>query len=294
MSTQVQAWLLAIRPKTLSAAAAPVLVGTALAVRDGCFHPLAALAALVGAMLIQIGTNLLNDVDDFERGADTHERLGPIRVTQSGLLSASDVRRAGWGAFAAAAAAGLYLIACAGWPILVVGIAAIVSAWAYTGGPWPLGYNGLGDLFVFLFFGFAAVAGTYYVQALAVTGTVWTATLPAGALATAILVVNNVRDTDTDRAAGKRTLAVRLGQRAGRLEHAALVAIAYAVPLFLWATGSASAWVLLPWLSLPLAWALVRDVTTITEGPAFNVALHHTARLHLVFGVLFAVGLLGG
>jgi 1,4-dihydroxy-2-naphthoate polyprenyltransferase len=292
MSTQAQAWLLAIRPKTLSAAAAPVLVGTALALRDGCFRPLAALAALVGAMLIQIGTNFLNDVDDFERGADTTERLGPTRVTQSGLLTATEVRRAGWAAFAGAATFGLYLIACAGWPVLLLGIAAIVSAWAYTGGPWPLGYNGLGDLFVFLFFGVAAVAGTYYVQALHTNGTVWAATLPAGALATAILVVNNVRDVDSDRAAGKRTLAVRLGQRAGRLEHAALVALAYAVPVFLWATGSASAWVLLPWLSLPMAWALVRDVTTITEGPAFNLALHHTARLHLVFGVLFATGLI--
>jgi 1,4-dihydroxy-2-naphthoate octaprenyltransferase len=294
MSPQVQAWLLAIRPATLSAAAAPVLVGTALAVRDGRFRPLAALAALVGAMLIQIGTNLLNDVDDFERGADTHERLGPTRVTQSGLLTATEVRLAGWAAFAAAAAVGLYLIACAGWPILVLGIAALVSAWAYTGGPWPLGYNGLGDLFVFLFFGVAAVAGTYYVQALHTTGTVWATTLPAGALATAILVVNNVRDVETDRAAGKRTLAVRLGQSAGRLEHAALVALAYLVPLLLWVTGSASRWVLLPWLSLPMACLLVRDVATITKGPAFNTALHHTARLHLVFGVLFAAGLLAG
>jgi 1,4-dihydroxy-2-naphthoate polyprenyltransferase len=294
MSPQTQAWLLAIRPKTLSAAAAPVLVGMALAVRDGSFRPLAALAALLGAMLIQIGTNFLNDVDDFERGADTAERLGPTRVTQSGLLTATEVRRAGWGAFAAAAAFGLYLIACAGWPILVLGIAAIVSAWAYTGGPWPLGYNGLGDLFVFLFFGLAAVVGTYYVQALHTNGIVWTAALAAGALATAILVVNNARDVDSDRAAGKRTIAVRLGQRAARMEHAGLVAIAYAVPVFLWASGATSAWVLLPWLSLPLAWKLVRDVMTITDGPAFNVALHHTARLHLVFGLLFATGLILG
>lgn len=294
MPTRKQAWLLAIRPKTLSAAAAPVMVGTALAVRDECFRPLAALAALIGALLIQIGTNLLNDADDFERGADTTERLGPVRVTQSGLLSAGEVRCAGWAALSVAAAAGLYLVACAGWPIFLLGIAAIVSAWAYTGGPWPLGYHGLGDLFVFLFFGVAAVAGTYFVQALTVTRTVWLATLPAGALATAILVVNNVRDVESDRVAGKRTLAVRLGPAVGRAEYAALVTLAYVVPVGMWGGGWTSCSVLLPWLSLPLACALVRNVATATEGPAFNIALHRTAQLHLLFGILFALGFVVG
>jgi len=291
MSPRANAWLLAIRPRTLSAAVVPVLVGTAVAIRDDCFQPLAALAALVGALLIQIGTNLVNDVDDFERGADTAERLGPTRVTQSGMLSADEVRRAGWGCFAAATAAGLYLIACAGWPILLVGIAAIASARAYTGGPWPLGYRGLGDLFVFVFFGVAAVAGTYYVQALRVTGTVWAATLPVGTLVTAILVVNNVRDAETDRAAGKRTLVVRFGTRAGRLEFATLVVLAYVVPLLIWVVGSAATWVVLPWLTLPIAITLIRQVATVTEGSAFNDALHGTSRLHLFFGLLFAVGL---
>jgi len=294
MSTRSQAWLLAARPATLSAAVAPVVVGTALAVRDGGFHALAAAAALIGALLIQIGTNLLNDVDDFERGADTADRLGPTRVTQSGLLAAAEVRRAGWATFAAAAAVGLYLIYRAGWPIFVLGIAALASGRAYTGGPWPLGYRGLGDLFVFVFFGVAAVAGTYYVQALHVTGIVWAATVPLGTLATAILVVNNVRDVETDRAAGKRTLPVRFGERFGRLEYATLLGLAYAVPLVLWLSKSTSTIVLLPWLTVPMAIPLARSVMTTTEGPALNDALGGTARLQLLFGILFAVGLVAG
>lgn len=288
----LRTWLLAIRPQTLSAALVPVLVGSALAVRDGAFDFLPALAALVGALLIQIGTNLANDVDDFERGADTGERLGPVRVTQSGLLAPAHVRTAAWSAFGVAALVGLYLVAHAGWPIAVLGVLAIVSGWAYTGGPWPLGYYGLGDAFVFLFFGLVAVVGTYFVQAGATSPLVWLASLPVACLVTAILVVNNVRDRATDQRAGKHTLAVRFGDRFGRNEFHALTALAYTMPLLLWLGGS-SAWVLMTWVTLPEGWALVRGMETSREGPALNAILRRTARLHLGFGLLLALGLLG-
>jgi 1,4-dihydroxy-2-naphthoate octaprenyltransferase len=288
----VRVWLLAIRPQTLTAAVVPVLVGTALAARAGGFRAAPAAAALLGALLIQIGTNLANDVGDFERGADAAARVGPVRVTQSGLLTPRQVRGAAWSAFAAAALAGLYLIASSGWPIAVLGIAAIVSGWAYTGGPWPLGYNGLGDLFVFAFFGLAAVGGTFYVQAGAPGVLVWLAAVPVGALASAILVVNNARDVDGDRAAGKRTLAVRLGREAARAEFALLLGLAYTVPVLLWWEGLASAPVLLPWLTLPWAAHLARLMAIIRDGADFNAALRSTARLHALFGALFAAGLL--
>ena len=285
-------WLLAIRPATLTAAVGPVLVGCAVAARVGGFRLLPALAALAGALLLQIGANLANDVDDFERGADTAARLGPTRVTQSGLLPAAHVRAAEWAAFALAALIGLYLIAVAGWPIAALGATAIASAWAYTGGPWPLGYHGLGEVFVFLFFGLAAVVGTAYVQAGAVPPLAWSAALPVGALITAILVVNNTRDAATDRAAGKRTLAVRWGTAATRAQYVLLLGLAYAVPALLWARGAASAWALLPWLTLPLALRLARRMTRAADGASFNALLAATAKLQLAFAVLFAVGLL--
>jgi 1,4-dihydroxy-2-naphthoate octaprenyltransferase len=289
-SGSLSAWVLAIRPATLTAAIVPVVVGTAVAVRCGTAHWLAAVAALIGGLLIQIGTNLVNDVDDYERGADTAERQGPTRVIQAGLLSPREVRFAAWLAFAAAALVGMYLCARGGWPIVLVGLASIASGLAYTGGPWPLGYNGLGDVFVFVFFGLVAVVTTFYVQAGFLTAAAFAAAIPVGALATAILVVNNVRDCDTDRAAGKHTLAVRLGQSAGRVEYVALVLLAYAVPAVLWAQGAAG-WILLPWATLPWAFGLARLMVTCQEGPRFNHALRSTARLHAAFGVMFAVGL---
>ncbi|HSQ01287.1 MAG TPA: 1,4-dihydroxy-2-naphthoate polyprenyltransferase [Candidatus Dormibacteraeota bacterium] len=285
-------WLLAIRPATLSAALAPVLVGSAVAARAGGFRLGPAAAALAGALLLQIGVNLANDVDDFERGADTGARRGPTRVTQSGLLTARQVRAAEWLAFGLAALVGCYLIAVAGWPIAVLGAAAIAAAWAYTGGPWPLGYHGLGDLCVFLFFGVAAVAGTTYVQTGALERLALLAALPVGVLITAILVVNNTRDADTDRQAGKRTLAVRLGTTAARVQYALLLAVAYAVPLLLWARGVASAWVLLPLLTLPLAARRIADMAGADDAAAFNALLGGTARLQLLFGALFAAGLM--
>ncbi len=292
-ATGLARWWIAIRPATLSAAVVPVVVGSAVAAGAGHLRFLPAFAALAGALLIQIGTNLANDVDDFERGADTASRRGPTRVTQSGLIAAKQVRAAAWVAFGGAALIGLYLVADAGWPIAVLGAAAIASGWAYAGGPWPLGYHGLGEVFVFAFFGVAAVAGTAYVQAQALSSLALAASLPVGALATAILVVNNTRDADTDRVAGKRTLAVRFGTRAARAEYSALVGGAYAAPLAFWAADAASAYVLLPWLTLPTAYRLVRRVARADDGPAFNVALRDTARVHLWFGALLAVGLLG-
>jgi 1,4-dihydroxy-2-naphthoate octaprenyltransferase len=229
-----RAWLLAARPKTLPAALAPVLVGTALAFHDGAFAPLPALAALLGALLLQIGSNFANDYFDFFKGADTHERLGPVRVTASGLISPGQLR---WGmvaVFGLAALDGLYLIQVGGWPILAVGVASILAALLYTGGPFPFGYYGLGDLFVFIFFGLVAVCGTYYVQALTLTGPVVLAAVPPGLLITAILVVNNLRDIETDAKAGKRTLAVMLGRDGTRAEYRLLLALAYILPLALW------------------------------------------------------------
>ena len=287
-----RAWLLAIRPATLSAAVAPILVGSAVAARAGAFRPLLALAALLGALLIQIGTNLINDVADFERGADTAARRGPTRVTQSGLIPLARVRAAAWLAFGAAALIGCGLIAASGWPIALLGAAAILSGWAYTAGPWPLGYHGLGDLFVFTFFGFGAVVGTAYVQSGAVSGLALAASLPVGALVTAILVVNNARDADTDRLAGKRTLAVRFGVPAARAEYAVLLAMAFAMPIALWRGGAASAWVLLPLLTLPRGVRLAARMWRAADGPACNALLAQTAQLHLAFGALFALGLM--
>ncbi|MEO8604468.1 MAG: 1,4-dihydroxy-2-naphthoate polyprenyltransferase [bacterium] len=288
----MKAWVLAIRPATLTAAVAPVLVGSALAARQGSFHLGLALAALLGALLIQIGTNLTNDVADFERGADTAARLGPTRVTQSGLIPLAQVRAAAWLAFGAAGLIGVALIAASGWPIAVLGAAAIASGWAYTAGPWPLGYHGLGDLFAFAFFGFGAVLGTAYVQSGAVNALGFAAALPVGALVTAILVVNNARDADTDRLAGKRTLAVRFGVTAARLEYAALLAVAWASPIALVFGVVTSAWLLLPLLTLPLGVRAARRMWRAADGPAFNALLAQTARLHLAFAALLAVGLL--
>lgn len=289
----IQIWLLASRPKTLPAAAAPVVVGAALALSEGVFSPGPALAALLAALLIQIGTNLANDVFDYKKGADTGARLGPLRVTQAGLLSPEQVLLATGITFGLAALIGLYLIVVGGWPIALIGLLSIAAGLAYTGGPFPLGYNGLGDLFVFLFFGLAAVCGTYYVQAGTVSPAAWWAAVPIGLLATAILVVNNLRDLETDRAAGKKTLAVRWGAQSARLEYSLLLTIAYLCPLLMWLTGASSTWVLLSWLSLPLARSQL-DLIWHNQGRVLNQALAGTARLELVYGLLFSTGLLIG
>jgi 1,4-dihydroxy-2-naphthoate polyprenyltransferase len=282
--------MLAARVRTLPAAAAPVVVGAGAAIGAGHFAFFPAVAALVGALLLQIGANFANDLFDFLRGADTAARVGPMRVTQAGLLAPRQVRVGMWAVFAAAALIGVYLIAVGGWPVVLIGLAAILAAIAYTGGPFPLGYHGLGEVFVFLFFGLAAVGGTYYVQAGAMRAAAWWAAVPMGLLAVAIIVVNNLRDIDTDRAAGKHTLAVHFGERGARAEYTVLVVIAYLMPVAMWATRVASAWVLLALLSLHLVPLLLRRLRG-ERGRALNGVLAGTARLELIYGLLFALGL---
>lgn len=286
-------WLMAARPRTLPAAIAPVLVGTAAAIeaseelRWGAF-----LAALVGSILIQIGTNLANDYSDAKRGADAADRLGPVRVTSSGLVAPRRVLHATWLAFGAAAATGIYLATVAGPLILVVGALSIAAGVLYTGGPRPYGYAGMGELFVFLFFGLVAVNGSYYVQLERLDWLPFWLSIPVGLLSTAILVVNNVRDIDTDRRAGKRTLAVRLGRERTRRLYAALLAASFLIlPVGLLAAGG-PAWGLLAMLALPLAVRPARAVFAASDGPTLNAALAQSGALLAVFSLLLSAGLL--
>lgn len=283
-------WWLAIRPKTLPAAASSVIVGTALAWWNGGFSLWPALAALAIALLLQIGSNLANDVYDHERGADTEDRLGPLRVTQAGLLTRKQVKTGMKVVFALALVCGLYLVTVRGWLVLVIGAAAIISAIAYTGGPYPLGYHGLGEVFVFLFFGVTSVVGTYWVQAGDAPGVVWLMSVPVGMLITAIIVVNNLRDIEQDRVVGKHTVAARIGVQATKWEYAICVAIAYLVVAGAVIARALPALVLLAWLSLPLAYLTARIVFT-QAGRPLNAALAKTGQLTLAFSVLFALGL---
>lgn len=285
-------WLMAARPKTLPVGLAPVLVGTALAAQADVFEPLRFAAALLGALFIQVGANLSNDYSDARRGADTEDRLGPVRVTAGGLVPPRQVLVATYVTFALAILTGIYLVAVAGWELLLVGGISIVAGVLYTGGPRPYGYEGLGELFVFLFFGIVAVAGSYFVQTETLVWEAFALAVPVGLLAAAVLVVNNVRDIDTDRRAGKRTLAVRLGRERTRTLFAAMVYGSYLLTPVTWLFGPLSPWLLLPFLSLPLAAPVVRIVRTRTDGPSLNEALAQTGRLELVFCVLLCAGIL--
>jgi 1,4-dihydroxy-2-naphthoate octaprenyltransferase len=285
----VSAWLSAARPKTLTAAAVPVGVGSAAAARVGHFDARATGAALLGALFIQIGTNLTNDCYDFVRGADGAGRLGPARVTAMGLIGPKGVLGAAIFSFAVAAALGAYLTAVGGWPIALIGTCSVLAGYLYTGGPYPLAYHGLGDPFVFVFFGPVAVVGTYWVQVHEVAALPVLASVPVGALASALLVVNNLRDIPTDEKAGKRTLAVKLGARFTRAQYAALVGLSFCWPLVI-AVWSQMPAALLVWLALPLAVAPWRTVASAT-GAALNAALSQTARLHAACGLLLAVAL---
>ena len=288
-----QIWLLAIRPKTLPAAASGVVMGSALAWMDGSFKILPALAALAVALLLQIASNVANDVFDFERGTDTAERQGPLRVTQAGFLTPAEVKRGLWVILGLSAAVGLYLTFLRGWVVIVIGLTAIVSAVAYTGGPFPLGYYGLGDLFVFIFFGVAAVAGTYFVQVGSVSAAAWWMSVPVGLVITAILVINNLRDIENDRKGNKRMLAVRLGVRGTRIEYLLCMVIAYLVLPLAALTGIIPWMGLLAWASLPLAIRSTRAVFT-QAGRPLNAALAGTGQVALVFSLLFALGVLIG
>jgi 1,4-dihydroxy-2-naphthoate octaprenyltransferase len=287
----MNAWLLAARPKTLPAAAAPVIMGSAVAYYSGEFHAGAALAALMVALWLQIGANIANDYFDFRWGADAGRRLGPTRVTQSGLLSPSSVIRGMLIAFFIAAVSGLYLVWLRGWIILIIGAAAIISAILYTGGPYPLGYHGWGDVFVIIFFGFTAVAGTYYVQTGSVNQLAFWSAIPMGLLVDNILIVNNYRDLESDRQVGKITLAVRLGRKWTRRQYGLNLGISYLVMLILFIEKLIPAWCLLTFLSFPLGLRLLRDLGAL-QGKALNETLARTGSMALIFALLFAAGIM--
>lgn len=302
----IKKWLMAIRPQTLPAAAGPVIVGTALAINSGYFAPLPAFLALLGAEFIQMGTNLANDYFDAAKGADTEDRDGYTRVTQSGLISPSRVKLATGIAYGLAAAAGVYLVYLGGLPILIVGITSILSGLAYTGGPFPFGYYGLGDPFVFTFFGVVAVTGTYYVQAVKHLGTgfplsipegtinveILLASLPMAALSTAILVVNNLRDIETDRDTGKITLAVRFGYRGTRAEYFFLLLLTYLIPLYFLFFGGEGLAILLPLGTIPYAYPTWKTVKNKKSGKKLNRALESTGKLLVFYALLFSAGVL--
>jgi 1,4-dihydroxy-2-naphthoate polyprenyltransferase len=285
-------WLLAARPKTLPAAIAPVLVGTALAAREGVFDPLVFIATLAAAVLLQIGANFSNDVFDFLKGADK-ARVGPARVTQSGLLTPEQMLRGTGVVFVLAALIGVYLVYVGGLPIALIGVFSILAALAYTAGPFPLAYNGLGDVFAFVFFGLVAVTGAYFLQTLQFTTLAFVCAVPTALLVTNIIVVNNLRDIDTDREANKRTLAVRIGDKPTRIEYVTFVSLAFLVPLLLRIAGVIGGfWWLLPWLSAPIATSLVQDLLRTPRSPALNPILGRTAQFNLIFSALFAASLL--
>lgn len=290
-TSPLSTWILAARPKTLAAAFIPVAVGTALAYSDGVFDAIPASVALICAVLIQIGTNFANDYYDFKKGADTVTRVGFERATASGKISPSAMLTATLITMLIAFLLGLYLVWHAGWIVLLIGVLSLIFGVAYTGGPFPLGYNGLGDVFVFIFFGLVAVMTTYYVQALEWSFLTFWAALAVGALATNILVVNNLRDVEQDRLAGKRTLGVLLGERVLKMEYSALTLLAFAIPphyAFAEGFGFVS---LLPLVSAPLFVYLNYKVWTITEKRELNPVLEQTAMAMTLFGVLLTIAI---
>jgi 1,4-dihydroxy-2-naphthoate octaprenyltransferase len=288
--TPARAWVLAARPATLPAAVVPVLVGAAAALAEGAhFRPLIFAMTLACALLIQIGTNFANDYSDFVKGADTDARLGPVRVTSSGLMTRDQVRRGIVVAFALAVAIGAWLAWIGGWPIIAIGVLSVISGLAYTGGPFPTGYHGLGDVFVFVFFGIVAVTGTAYLQAGYWSRLALLLSIPIGLLATNILVVNNLRDLPTDTAAGKRTLATRIGDRATRAQYVLFCIAAFIVPVAM-AIYAGTRWLLLPLVSTPLAISLIKSVAGGVSGRELNAVLERSGQLLLLFGVLLAIG----
>lgn len=285
-------WWATLRPKTLTAAIVPVVVGTAVAWADGYKTRWGLFAVtLVAALLIQIGTNFVNDACDFKKGADREDRLGPQRAIQAGLLTGKQVMAGALTAFALAFVLGCVLVAECGMPLLYIGLASILAAYAYTGGPYPLAYHGLGDLFVIVFFGLVAVMGSYFVQS-----TVWdagaaVAGLCVGALATVLLAVNNLRDAATDIRVGKRTLAVRFGVGFARAEIYTLTLAPFVINLAFWLTQKNYAAATAPLVALPAAIRFVHNVRTRT-GLELNRSLGESAALHARFGLLLTVGLL--
>ncbi len=306
-----RAWWMAARPHTLWAAVVPVLVGGGLAwghdgpsppggIRPGglaagpAFRWDALLAALIGALAIQIAANFVNDIFDARKGADTPDRIGPTRVVAAALLTERAVWLGTGLVVAVAVAAGVYLIAIAGWVVAVIGVTSLLAMLGYVGGPMPYGYRGLGELFVFVFFGLVATVGSRYVHDASAPLAAWLLAIPVGFLVTAILVANNVRDIETDRAAGKRTLAVYLGRRRTRMLFSGLVWGAFLTIGLLAAAGGTPRWTLLALAALPAAYPIVRAVHRETEGPPLIRALRGVARLHLLVGLLLALGAAAG
>lgn len=288
---KLESWILASRPKTLLAAFVPVIIGSAVAAHHNSFKPLAATVALICSILIQVGTNFANDLYDFLSGKDTEERLGPTRALASGLISVKEMKIGVFLTFASTFLLGLYLVYLGGWLILLIGIFSIIAGIAYTAGPYPLAYNGLGDIFVFVFFGLIGTVGTYYVQ----TGSVqmiavWTS-IPVGALITNILVVNNYRDIDEDKSNGKNTLAVKLGEKFTRLQYVGFMILSYTILIVVYFTYKQSLFVFLPVLSLPVAIKLIKMIYSF-KGTSLNNTLALTAKLSMIYGLLFAAGIL--
>ncbi|TSA27585.1 MAG: 1,4-dihydroxy-2-naphthoate polyprenyltransferase [Ignavibacteriales bacterium] len=289
--SKFDAWILASRPRTLAAAVMPVIVGSSIAIRDGVFHPIAAIVALLCSLLIQIGTNLVNDLFDFLHGTDKKDRIGPQRATASGLLSKYEMKLGIYFTFGLSFIFGLYLVYLGGIFILLIGIFSIVAGIAYTAGPFPLAYNGLGDIAVFIFFGFVGTVGTYYVQASEITALVFWSSIPVGALITNILVVNNYRDREEDHSNGKNTLAVIFGERFARIQYVFFMILSYAILFVVYFTFKKSLLIFLPLLSLPLSIKLVRMIFTL-RGRELNKTLELTAKLSALYGLLFAAGIL--
>jgi 1,4-dihydroxy-2-naphthoate octaprenyltransferase len=285
-----QSWLLASRPKTLLASVVPVIVGSALAIGESKFVLLYSVIALLCSTLIQTGTNFVNDLYDFLSGADNEDRKGPTRVLASGYISVKEMKIGSVLVFLLAFLLGLYLVYVGGKVVLIIGVLSIIAGIAYTAGPFPLAYNGLGDVFVFLFFGIVGTAGTYYVQTQNFSLLSLLASIPVGALITNILVVNNYRDIEEDRAANKHTLAVLLGKNFTRFQYIFLLVISFLIPLFLFLEFSFSYWVFLPYLTLPIAFNLVKMLFTL-KGLELNKTLEISAKLSAIFGILFSIGL---
>jgi 1,4-dihydroxy-2-naphthoate octaprenyltransferase len=289
--SKLDAWILASRPKTLLAALVPVVTGTSIAINDSQFHLPAAFIALICTILIQIGTNFVNDLYDFLAGSDKKERLGPLRAVASGFISVSQMKAGIYITFGLSFILGLYLVYLIGWEILVIGVVSIIAGIVYTAGPFPLAYNGLGDLASFLFFGLVGTVGTYYVQAENITATVFWSSIPVGALITNILVVNNYRDRLEDQTNGKHTLAVLMGEKFTRIQYVLFMIISYAILLIVFFTYKQSIVVFLPLLSLPVAVKLIRMIYTL-HGKELNKTLELTAKLSALYGLLFAIGII--
>jgi 1,4-dihydroxy-2-naphthoate octaprenyltransferase len=289
--SKLESWILASRPKTLPAAVAPVLVGTAVAIKDDKFNLTAFLIALICSILIQVGTNFVNDLYDYLAGSDREDRLGPRRALATGLITVNEMKFAIFITFIVTFLLGMYLVYMGGFVVFLIGILSIFAGIAYTAGPYPLAYNGLGDIFVFIFFGFVGTVGTYFVQALQVNAFVFLASVPVGALITNILVVNNYRDIEADRLSGKHTLAVKFGRKFTRYQYLLFMILSYSILPLVFFSFKQSPFIFIPLLSLPIAIKLIKMIFTFT-GTELNNTLALTAKLSAIYGLLFALGIL--